>query len=559
MLFRLLESRAAPWAAVVVVCAVLAPILVFGQPKGHSAEINLAWHVGFSAELAAGTPYPRWIANGWEGLGSPAFYFYGPLPFYASAAAAAPLASVAGPGWHALGLSFAAAAALSGAAAWLWLRAHAPAGVAAVAAAVYVALPYHFEIDMVRRAALGECWAYAWMPLALAGVDRIVAARRGGVALVAAAYAGLAYSHVPSVIVFGWGPLLYGVVAADAARWRRTAVAAAAALLGLGLAAPYLAPAALMQGDASFEAAMWSGHFHYGSNFLFRDWAAPLRTPYASRLHLAFALTTLAAAVCAVAARRGAGRWTAAVLSVAAVAVFLCLPLSRPLWDAVGVLQKIQFPFRHMIVLDLCAAALAAAALAQALQRRDGRVLAALGGVAALGAACVALGLYDARWNIAGDTREAHRLALRGLEAAEYRPRWARTRLGVIDDAAPPDAPVPSVRPAVEGPAGRLVAYARHGAFVTAEVEAAGPGTLVADQFYFPGWVAADGAGRPLGVAPDAADGRLRIAVGAGRTRMTVRRGLTEPELIGLALCAAACAGLALLVAAERRLTGSAA
>ncbi|MGE0745009.1 MAG: hypothetical protein AB7K86_07180 [Rhodospirillales bacterium] len=558
MLVRILESRAAPWAAVLLVCVVLAPIMAFGQPKGHSAEINLAWHVGFSAELAAGTPYPRWIANGWESLGSPAFYFYGPLPFYVSAAAS-PLAPVAGPGWHALGLSFAVAAALSGVAAWLWLRAHAPARVAAVAAAVYVVLPYHFEIDMLRRSALGECWAYVWMPLALAGVDRILAARRGGVALVAAAYAGIAFSHVPSVIVFGWVPLLYGVVAADAARWRRTAVVAAAAALGLGLAAPYLAPAALMQGDVSFDAAMWSGHFHYGNNFLFRDWSAPLRTSYTARLHLAFALTALVVATCAVVLRRAGGRWTAAVMTVAAVAAFLCLPLSRPLWDAVGVLQKIQFPFRHMIVLDLCAAALVAAALARALRQRDGRMLAALGGFAVLGAACAAAGLYDARWNIAGDTREAHRLALRGLEAAEYRPRWARTPLGVIDDAAPPDAPVPPVEPAVAAPAGRLIAYARRGAFISADVEAAGPGALVADQFYFPGWVATDRAGRFLEVAPDATDGRLRVAVGAGRTRVTVRRGLTEPELLGLALCAAAAAGLAILIIAERRLTGSAA
>ena len=65
----------------IVAAILMAPAFVFGtwQDSTH----NFAWVDGFAAELQKGWIYPRWLSQGFDGLGSPSFYFYPPLPFLA--------------------------------------------------------------------------------------------------------------------------------------------------------------------------------------------------------------------------------------------------------------------------------------------------------------------------------------------------------------------------------------------------------------------------------------------------------------------------------------------
>ena len=86
-----------------------------------------------------------------RGAGSPAFYFYAPLPFYL----AAPFHLIAGPRmavvlvcWLMLALSGLSFLALA--------RAFVGVGAALVAAVVYMAMPYHLLADIWIRAAIGE-------------------------------------------------------------------------------------------------------------------------------------------------------------------------------------------------------------------------------------------------------------------------------------------------------------------------------------------------------------------------------------------------------------------
>src|SRR5919199_5653885 len=80
-----LSSAAPPF---VVACAGLLfslPALLYGLPLVGDSVLIVAWHERFAAQLFAGELYPRWLQGMSAGLGSPAFFFYAPAPFYVSA------------------------------------------------------------------------------------------------------------------------------------------------------------------------------------------------------------------------------------------------------------------------------------------------------------------------------------------------------------------------------------------------------------------------------------------------------------------------------------------
>ena len=58
----------------------LAPSLVLGTLISHSSPQNLTWAGQFAEQFRAGILYPRWMPQSFDGLGSPAFYFYPPMP-----------------------------------------------------------------------------------------------------------------------------------------------------------------------------------------------------------------------------------------------------------------------------------------------------------------------------------------------------------------------------------------------------------------------------------------------------------------------------------------------
>lgn len=76
-------------AIIIVICATLIflPSLFNGVPHGDSYHFNYSWVASFKEEWGLLNPYPRWLPQMWAGAGSPDFYFYPPLAFFASSLA----------------------------------------------------------------------------------------------------------------------------------------------------------------------------------------------------------------------------------------------------------------------------------------------------------------------------------------------------------------------------------------------------------------------------------------------------------------------------------------
>ena len=199
------------FAALVAFAAVLtAPALVFRAVFGEDLYHHLVWSSHFDEQFRIGQPYPRWLFGSNAGFGGPVFYFYGPVPFYVGA-----LISYLGidvP--RQLAVSAWLSVFLSGAAAWLWARRIGSREGALMAALVYMALPYHINVDLYQRFAYGELWSFVWLPLVLAATHAIATGSRGAIVGFALAYALLIATHLPTTLILSVLPLAYCLVVA---------------------------------------------------------------------------------------------------------------------------------------------------------------------------------------------------------------------------------------------------------------------------------------------------------------------------------------------------------
>jgi hypothetical protein len=351
-------TASAAEAGAVVLAALVAglPLLSGRLLGGHDVATYLMYASQGAALSREGFFLPAWAAELNAGFGGPGLLFYPPLvqlPHVLLLLAGVPAAA-------GIGLFAVAALAASGLAVLAWLRASGLREGALAAALVYVASPYRL-VALYERTALSEHLAFLFPPLvlaALAAARPTSPARRA--ALVALAVAGLLLSNLPAAVLFG-ATLAVLVLCPPTGAGRR-AVAAAGAALGAGLAAFALVPAAL--------AGRWCATelFYSGASPLFRPSQHVLFGPAALNPEfgrsVSTAVTALAALLLAafvLGAWRGApdrrrGAWGA----IAAAAFLALLPPAGPLWDALPVLSRLQFPWRLATVLTLALAALVA-------------------------------------------------------------------------------------------------------------------------------------------------------------------------------------------------------
>ncbi len=326
-------------AALLVLPAALAPPMSY-----DSFWIDRTWSEQFTAALAQGNLYPRWLPLSFGGLGAPVFYYYAPLSFYLAG-----LFGLAGLATYpALLAAFGAAWFASGAAMHLWLRGRARAPL--VGAILYMILPYHM-IDFYARGALAEFCAFALVPLVALGVER--AAMRGRALPLALAYAALIMTHLTSAVIAS--VLLVAPLAAWSARRepRRLWPVARGVIGGLCGAALYLLPALTLQRFTSLG-SLWSVRFLQPANWSLLHPALWTSTSYV----LLFAGLALAVALAvALAAGRRWSFWAAWTVGVCVVLTGLV-----PGFWSLPVLSAVQFPWRCLVLAEFGLATLVACA-----------------------------------------------------------------------------------------------------------------------------------------------------------------------------------------------------
>jgi len=527
------------FGAILLTAAVLClPMFLYGAPNGHSIEYNLVWLREFSEQLLEGDVYPRWLVDMNRGAGSPVFFFYGSLPFYISSvgALACPSCKVV----VQLGIGEWLLLALSGLSFFHFARRRFDLMPAVCGALLYMALPYHFEIDLWRRQAIGELATYIWMPLVLHYVDKLSAGEDviGGLAV---AYALLLFSHLPTALLFSICLGLYVLLLAWRGEWRVFLARFATGIaLGLLLAGIYLVPALFAEQYISTK-KLWTPYFDF-HRWFFPDTDSP-DPHFTGRLFYILSLTTVIFAVLwlnawrcrrefGASARlglRAIGPW----LAFAALAWFLMTPLSKWIWETAPFLWKVQFPWRIAVVLDVATAIVALYSLQMLWRRRDAGSLLPV----AITGAVLLYSVYSGRDVVSNlDSLEnpgylAGRDAAvsRGVDAPEYTTAWSQT---FADDPKGEIATMPRVR--VDPADGEVKVIEWEPRHIVMAVRLNRTAELTVRQFYFPGWEAEQmDRDFELKLEPSVPAGLLDITAPAGDYRIALKLEPLRQEVIG--------------------------
>jgi hypothetical protein len=333
-------NRFLPLAAIVGAALVLTLPAALGLTRlNDSFWIDWVWLDQFAREFGRGVIYPRWLPLSHAGLGSPVFYYYPPLAFFA----ASPFVLGGMSSYGALLATFGAAYALSGAAMYWWLKPQSRHPLAGAFA--FMVAPYH-AFNFYNRGAIAEFLATAILPLVLAGLWRMKHRKRGGFALTAVAYAALIDTHLPLALlasVFLIGPIL---LLEGYKSPKDIAPAVVALAIGIALAAIYWIPAIFLEPYRD-SAKLWADPVLQPSNWTFWNPAFAGSPAYVAVLVIGAAL---AIPLVGLVVRQRSG-WAAFGLLCVALAIGV-IPV---LWS-LPLLRSVQFPFRLLPVAEFALA-----------------------------------------------------------------------------------------------------------------------------------------------------------------------------------------------------------
>lgn len=458
----------------------LLPSLVLGTLISHSSPQNLTWASQFAEQIRAGILYPRWMPDSFDGLGSPAFYFYPPLPFWIDALVSIVTANALSVSYR-LAVSTAVILFLSGLAMRAWLLKTSGERTAALIGAIaYMAAPYHL-FDTYTRGAFAEITAYAVLPAVMLALRLTLERARWGLPLLASAYAALLLSHLPTALLCSITVIPAYVLFATRAPWMLLRCAAGGAL-GIGLAAIYLLPAMELQSWISAH-ELWTSFYRASNWFVMAPerWVDPDTMRVIGSIVLAAAL--VAAGLCLAllqlpdgAGRRELGFWVALGLAC----LILIAGLLPWFWD-LPLVDKVQFPWRLLMVVEFALlTALCLAPLGE-LRRIVVYVLAAAAVALVPGAMLIVTDAW-ARTGFVWRTGVLDRHDVKEYQPAGY--KLAGSRYADLGLEQLKDTPAISCMPAA---ATCRADSARFGA-MSVTVDSGAPTSVVLRRFFFPAW-----------------------------------------------------------------------
>jgi len=521
----------------------LAPALVLGTLISHSSPQNLTWAGQFSEQFRAGTLYPRWMSESFDGLGSPTFYFYPPLPFWIDALVSVLTFNVLSVPYR-LAVTSVLILWASGLTMRAWLlRTTGNRTADLLGALAYMAAPYHL-LDYYMRGAFAEFTAYALLPLIVLAIRLIADRRRAGLVLLTLSYGGLLMSHLPTALLASVTVIPAYVLFRAWRLGERRAVAGMllrclmGGALGIGLAALYLVPALELQDWISAD-ELWTSFYRVENWFVLAPerWVDPATMRAIASLALAAAVLGVGLWIVLLQMpagdmrRQEFGFWIAICL----VCLALMVGLVPWFWE-LPLLLKVQFPWRLMVVAEFAAITALCLTPFGAVRPRVAYIFIAAAVALAPGAVLIvtdAAARIDFTWRSRPLDRH---------DVKEYQPRGykqAGSRYADLGLEPLKDVPAISCTPAARicrGENGRFGAMR-----ITVDSDA--PTKVVLRRFFFPAWQVDTGLGTGASLGPTEPLRLVSFQAPAGQTVARLDRVALPAERWGWAI-----SGLSLLL-----------
>ena len=330
-----MRSRCLISLAIAAAVVIWSPLAIYGIPfDTHDGFLHIGWSVGWHNQVKAGWIWPTWTELEWGGAGSSAFLVYPPL--FRQVAGLLMLTGIEIDRSIAiallmillinnLGACFLARVWLTG----KWWQ---------VSLIIMAALNPYLLINIYVRGAWPEACAQAmlwWLSVGLVFISR---RRKGGWLLSGAAIAGIILSNWNVTLIAGLAWLLAAVLVLDNKGWWNWCKSCC---LGLGITAPFWFLA--LRSFALVRPPTPNG-LHYHEFF----WNKPTDIGGFSELLWIQVVVISAGVLLRFYGWNGKtvfGYWG---LAITLLGIGMTLRMSEPIYDAVEILKKIQFPWRWL-------------------------------------------------------------------------------------------------------------------------------------------------------------------------------------------------------------------
>ncbi len=340
-----------------VAIAVMLPVLVKGIPFGYDLPHHYQCAMTFYESILSGDFYPSWSLNRNFGFGGMESRLYPPISHYSLA-----LAYLAIGDWHiASWLTFTFYTFIGCLGVYLWAKEYMPANQAVFAGCIYALLPYHLN-QLYNTFFFAEFVGSSVLPFTFVFVARVC--KRGKFADVlglAISFAVLILTHLPLTVI---GSICFGIYALTLLDREKIFSQIGKLILGVGgalAASSFFWTKVLMERNLMAKTLVYPDPWlDYNLHFLL----TPIQTFEGNlqiRIYetatffydLMFVYPFVLALVCTIPffiGERRSKNNMKSVWLIFAVSVFLAIPFSRFVWDALPFLQEVQFPWRWLAI-----------------------------------------------------------------------------------------------------------------------------------------------------------------------------------------------------------------
>ena len=350
-----------------VALAVVTPFFFLGTASGHDIAFHMASWLDAAGQWKQGILFPRWAEWPNYGFGEPRFIFYPPLSWLLGAFLGTLIP------WNSVAAVFIVCvqtfAGLSAYALLRW-RYGGSRWAKLFGAACFAANPYALVI-VYARSDFAELLAVAAFPLLFLTALRLCESTKPGepwrlpyLLAFALTFCAVWLSNAPAAVIATYSvAFLFAFKSLQVRSVRPALQGASAMLLGFGLAGFYLIPAIYEQRWVNIAGAL-AGGLTPTDNFLYArttDAEHDAFNRVASNIAVLLFLWAAAAALAAwrrvrqTAAPPGTRNDSVPLAALTAIAMLLMLPVTALLWRFLPELRFVQFPWRWMSVVALCA------------------------------------------------------------------------------------------------------------------------------------------------------------------------------------------------------------